>query len=117
MPITYTCGHPSRRKSFRYKGSVDQGVTLVFPSGNVLVSADFFASIRNEFVNQRVAGGFSMTDPPANGFGAWVRGNSAAFNTRALTPRHGSFIAAILPDAGWLTWELEGHTVYLNFGP
>lgn len=59
-----------------------------------------------------------MNNPPADGFGAWVQTNSRTLNDgQVLTPRHASFIAAILRDAGWLNCQLDGLSVMLNFIP
>ena len=117
MPYTKTCGAPGQAKDFAYCGSVEKGVTLIFKkSKDVNISTSFLTAIRNEFQGCRIVGGFSMTDPPPDGFGAWIQLHSTEFNSgQALTPRHGSFIAAILRDAGWLQCQLEGRRVILNF--
>ncbi len=117
MPRTRTCGSPAKATKFDYTGTVAVGITLQFDSGDVPVNSQFLNAIRARFAGQRIAGGFKMDDPPPNGFGAWVRDNSAALNGRQLTPRHASFIAAVLRDAGWLECQLEGNAVYLQFAP
>jgi len=43
-----------------------------------------------------------MTSPTPGGFGEWVQGKSGRLNKTSLTPRHGSFIAAILREEGYL---------------
>jgi hypothetical protein len=117
MPRTRTCGSPARATEFDYDGSVAQGITLRFDAGDVQVTPQFLNAIRANFAGQRIAGGFKMDDPRPNGFGEWVRDNSPALNGRQLTPRHASFIAAVLRDAGWLQCQLVGNAVYLQFAP
>jgi len=57
-----------------------------------------------------------MTDPKYCGLGIWVRDHSRELNGGiALTPRHASFIAAILRDANKLTSSTEGTAVILQF--
>ena len=116
MPYTMTCGAPAKATEFAYCGSVNQGITLIFRNGDVYICAQFLALIRNEFKGRRIIGGFNMTEPPPDGLGAWVKNNSREFNNgTALSPRHASFIAAIMRDAGWLDCQLEGRRVVLNF--
>ena len=112
MPTTTTCG---RAVPFNYSGSIEEGVTINHTSGDVPVRAEFFNSIIDQFRGQTVRGGFKMDDPPSNGLGWWVQEHSAAQNGRRLTPRHGSFIAAILRDAGVLECSMDGRSVVLKF--
>lgn len=115
MPKTKTCGSPGRATEFEYDGTAAEGVTLHFNSGDVEVTAQFFSAIRSKFAGFRIAGGFKMDDPPKNGFGAWIHKNSRELNSGPLTPRHASFIAAVLRDSGWVECQLEGNAVYLQF--
>lgn len=62
-----------------------------------------------------VEGGFSQTTPAPNGFGKWVELASKRFNSRNLTPRHGSFMAAILCDKFGVKSSLNGNSVMLSF--
>ena len=114
MPKIWTLGHPSKKTEFEYSGDVDNGVTLHF-SGNPPISSEFFQAILNEFRGRKILGGFNMTDPPPGGVGEWIQNNSTRLNSVSLTPRHGSFIAAILVHEGFITSDLDGNTVYLNF--
>jgi hypothetical protein len=110
-----TLGHPNKRTSFRYEGSCLSGVTLYFDSGTTRIEASFFQAALKHFSGRDVTGGFKMDDPPPAGFGAWVESTSARLNSMKLTPRHGSFIAAILCDeAGVKSW-LDGNAVWLRF--
>jgi hypothetical protein len=114
MPIIWTLGHPSRRKQFEYSGDVNNGVILHF-SGNPPISSEFFQAILNEFRGRTIKGGYSMTDPISGGLGEWIQNNSTRLNPVSLTPRHGSFISAILVHEGLITSNLVRNRVYLNF--
>lgn len=79
------------------------------------IDAAFFTAALKQFAGQEVKGGFKMDDPPKGGFGWWVQENSARVNSRSLSARHGSFIAAILcRDAGVVS-SLKGTAVWLRF--
>ena len=110
----WTLGHPSIRTEFEYSGDVSKGVILHF-SGNPRISSEFLQAILNEFRGRTIKGGFGMTDPMSGGLGEWIQNNSKHLNPVSLTPRHGSFIAAILVHKGFITSNLVGHRVYLNF--
>jgi len=99
---------------FAYEGSVREGVTLIF-SGRPQVRARFFESILAHFAGQEVPGGFSETNPSPYGLGVWVEDNSRQLNGAKLTPRHASFIAAILAHEGYITSHLDGKAVSLVF--
>jgi hypothetical protein len=109
-----TLGTLSRRTQFSYTGSARTGVTLNF-SGKPYISAEFFRAILSAFRGKDIRGGFSMTKPTSGGLGEWVRDNSARMNAVSLTPRHASFIAAILVHEGLITSELRGNAVHLHF--
>jgi len=114
MPTIHTLGRSRKRTEFTYTGNVDSGVTLEF-TGTPHVSARFFQEIIKTFKGKRVHGGFSMTDPTPGGLGEWIQGNSLKLNTVSLTPRHGSFIAAILVHEGYITHSHEGNAIILDF--
>jgi hypothetical protein len=114
MNRTFTLGSFGKRTQFRYAGNVQSGVTLEF-KGKPHVSARFFQAILENFKGQTVTGGFSMTDPKRGGFGEWVQKNSPQLNSVHLTPRHASFIAAVLEHEGYITSSLEGNSVFLHF--
>ena len=117
MATTMTCGRGKKATEFHFEGSTSAGFILHFTSGDVRITPEFLTMIREQFRGKRIPGGFSMTDPSPSGFGAWVRDKSRQLNARALTPRHASFIAALLRDAGWLQCHYEGPTVWLEFTP
>jgi len=113
MPKIQTLGSPRKRTSFEYKGSVEEGTTFLF-TGNPFISPELYRAALNSFSGMTVKGGFSMTDPPRGGFGQWIAENSSEYGRR-LTPRHGSFIAAILVSEGYIESSLDGNSVILQF--
>jgi hypothetical protein len=115
MPIIFTCGGSAKRTQFTYEGDFDNGVTIRFPSGDIRISHGFLRAAIDHFSGREVKGGFSMTNPTPGGFGQWVETNSGALNESPLTPRHGSFIAAILREMGYLQCRLDGNAVILEF--
>ncbi len=114
MPKIWTLGSTNRRTQFSYTGNVSTGVTLLF-TGKPYISPEFFKAILTRFNGSTIAGGFSMTDPTPGGLGQWVAENSRRLNDTSLTPRHTSFIAAILVHEGLITSSLKGNAVYLYF--
>lgn len=115
---TITCGIPVRATHFSYNGSLETGIELYFKTTSAKVGVSFLQKIITEFRGKTVPGGFSMTDPKRGGLGIWVRDHSRDLNNgNALTPRHASFIAAVLRDAGKLTCTTEGNAVILMFQP
>ncbi len=114
--MIWTLGSKTRRTQFSYSGSVNAGVILQF-TGRPYIKPDFFRAILKRFDGRTIAGGFSMTDPTSGGLGEWVQENANQLNGTSLSPRHASFIAAILVNEGFITSSLEGNAVYLYFGP
>jgi hypothetical protein len=112
--VIWTLGHYNKRTQFSYDGNVNVGVTLRFKA-NLFISAQFFHSILEHFTGKTVEGGFSMTNSPRDGYGYWVAENSSKLNGIRLTPRHASFIAAILAHEGFITSSLDGNAVILHF--
>ncbi len=114
MPTIWTLGGPSKRTQFIYTGDVRAGAVLHF-TGRPRISGSFFQAMLKQFRGITIPGGFSMTDPTPSGLGEWVQNNSPKLNTDSLTPRHVSFIAAILVNEGFITSSLKGNAVYLHF--
>lgn len=108
MPIIFTCGGTTKRTEFAYDGDFDSGVIIKFASGNIEVSHTFLKASIDHFRGREVRGGFSMTNPTPGGFGQWIESKSKTLNMTPLTPRHGSFIAAILREMGYLHCRLDG---------
>jgi hypothetical protein len=115
MPTIQTLGLPSKRTEFTYSGSVNDGVMLHYDIGRVGISSEFFEAILNCFRGTSILGGFSMTNPTPGGFGVWVEYHSQQLNQVKLTPRHASFIAAILKHEGYITSSLKENAVMLHF--
>jgi len=114
MATIYTLGHPSKRTQFTYSGDVASGTVLYF-TGKPKISSAFYKAILNQFQGRTIPGGFSMTDPTKGGLGEWVDENSSKLNGARLTPRHASFIAAVLVNERYITNSLRGNAVYLHF--
>ncbi len=114
MKRIQTLSHPGRRRWFEYTGDHRNGVVLVHKV-KTPVSGALFGAALQRFQGRTVVGGFGMTDPPADGFGAWVAANSKVLTGRVLTPRHGSFIAAILVHETYVQHSLQGNAVVLHF--
>jgi hypothetical protein len=115
MPTIFTCGGPAKRTQFTYEGDLDNGVTIQFASGATKITHGLLKAAIDYFRGREVKGGFSMTNPTPGGFGQWVATNSMALSATTLTPRHGSFIAAILREMGYLQSRLDGNAVILKF--
>ena len=115
MPTIFTCGGPAKRTQFTYEGDFDKGVTIKFASGDTRITHGLLKAAIDYLRGREVKGGFSMTNPTSGGFGQWVETNSKALNAIPLTPRHGSFIVAILREMGYLQCRLDGNAVILKF--
>jgi len=117
MPKTITCGTSAKATEFNYSGSMQNGIVIHFKTTSVRIDSTFLQAVIKKFSGKKVPGGFSMDNPTRGGLGIWVRDNSRVLNSEHLTPRHASFIAAILRDAGFLTSTTDGNAVILNFAP
>jgi len=109
-----TLGATDRATEFAYEGSVKEGVTLDL-AGRPQIQARFFDAILTHFAGREVPGGFSTTNPHRLGLGAWVEDSSRSLNGTKLTPRHASYIAAILVHEGYITSHLDGKVISLVF--
>jgi hypothetical protein len=110
----WTLGSENKRTQFDYSGTVSAGVRLLF-TGKPYISPEFFTAILRQFSGSTIPGGFSMTEPTPGGLGEWVRANSKRLNGIGLTPRHASFIAAILVHEGLISSNLKGNAIFLHF--
>ena len=114
---TITCGVPARATRFSYSGSLQSGIVIHLKTASARINPAFLHTLIAEFRGRKIPGGFNMDNPTRGGLGIWVRDNSRILNGEPLSPRHASFIAAILRDAGHLTSITEGNTVILQFAP
>lgn len=114
MKRIQTLSHTGKRAWFEYTGDCRNGVVLLH-NAPVRVSGALFSAALDHFGGRTVVGGYSMTDPPPDGFGAWVAVHSKALSGRALSPRHASFIAAILVNETHVRHSLRGNAVWLHF--
>ncbi|QXZ12099.1 hypothetical protein KVQ82_18665 [Pseudomonas sp. AO-1] len=110
MPTIMTCGHASRRTEFSYRGNARTGITLEFESGEVTISSAVINAITLNFHGQRVRGGFDMTNAPPHSVGSFLESNWPA-----LTPRHASFLCAVLDHEGVARCHLVGNAVWVDF--
>jgi len=113
MPRIQTLGSENKRTWFVYEGNVDHGTTLI-QSGKPIVTHEFYAAALKHFAGRTIRGGFSETKPTPGGFGEWIQENSRKYG-HTLTPRHGSFIAAILVHERYIHSSLQGNAILLNF--
>jgi hypothetical protein len=114
MTVLWTLGGPNRRTQFSYEGAISTGVVL-FQAGKPQIEPALFNAALQAFSGREVKGGFKEDAPPSGGFGEWVQNNSRSINGRRLTPRHASFIAAILCHEAGVTSRLDGVSVWLKF--
>ncbi|MEQ1622080.1 MAG: hypothetical protein ABL919_11780 [Methylococcales bacterium] len=110
MPTIETCGSEHVRTTFTYRGSAQEGITIEFESGDFTINAEIIQNVREHFQNQRVPGGFSMDNPTPGGVGEYLAGLG-----NALTPRHGSFLCAVLRHEGLVSCELAGNAIMVTF--
>lgn len=110
MPTIETCGPEGVRTTFTYRGNVTDGVTIEFDNGDFSIDADVMQNVRNHFRGRSVRGGFSMTEPTPGGVGEYLAGLGGS-----LTPRHASFLCAILRNEGFVTCDLDGNAVVMTF--
>lgn len=103
-----TCGPADKRKYFSYQGSSTKGVTLFFDTP-VQIPATVFQRILHRFQGQTVPAGVSMTHPTVGGIGEFV-----AAMGHGLTPRHASFICAILHHENRVNCTLRGAAIWVS---
>ena len=103
-----TLGSCGKRKTFKFSGSINTGVVLQ-QSGKPCIDAEFFRYALQHFGGKIVYGGFKQDGPPRQSFGEWVQDHSKQLNSRKLTARHGSFMAAILCDEAGVRSSLESN--------
>lgn len=110
MPTIETCGPEHVKTFFTYRGSAQDGITIEFENSEVQINAQIIQDVLNNFRGQRVRGGFSMTAPTPGGIGEYLArlGNS-------LTPRHASFLCAVLRHEGFVDCALDGNAVVVTF--
>lgn len=104
-----TCGQPSKRTTFSYSGSIENGITLHFVNA-FSVSSENLQVILKHFNGKIAPLGASMTDPIPGGVGEFVKSLGSG-----LTPRHASFICAILQHENYATCSLNGNRVMVTF--
>jgi hypothetical protein len=109
-----TLGAGRKKRLFLYRGSVKTGVVLL-QSGKPRIDAGFFMEALCHFSGKQVVGGFREDAAPPGSFGEWVDRSSSLLNSRKLTPRHGSFMAAILCAECGVQPSVKGKKIVLEF--
>ena len=112
MPTIHTCGPERRRTTFSYRGTIQQGITLEFETGDFDIPSTIINNVLDHFRGQVVPGGFSMTAPASGGVGEVLQQQGAG-----LTPRHASFLCAAMQHEGFVECSLEGNAVIVRFNP
>lgn len=110
----YTLGPGKKKKTFQYDWSPG-GAVLLRQEGKPRIDRSFLQDALYHFSGQTVDGGFSQDAAPLEGFGKWVEMASKNANSRKLSPRHGSFMAAILCKEFGVRSTHQGHKVVLTF--
>lgn len=107
-----TLGKGQKSKEFEYSGSTRDGVVLLFKDSEPKkISGELFQQALRDNAGKELPGGFNMKDVQPGGFGEWVY----LASNRDLTPRHASFVAAILCNEAGVSYRHEGHAVFLKF--
>ena len=109
MQTIQTCGPANKRTTFNYLGSSTTEVTLLF-NAPITIPAAIFQNVIDRFQGTTVPAGVSMTNPTPGGVGELV----ATFGN-GLTPRHASFICAILDHEGRARCALQGNAILITF--
>lgn len=104
-----TCGNNPR--TFLYNGDALHGVVIQHTNATYKVSHAVFSDLLDHFIGKIVPGGFSTTNPIPGGVGEYLSHQTI----QPLTPRHGSFICAILRHENFVTCRTEGNTIMVHF--
>lgn len=97
----------TKNKSFFYKGSVENGTTILFGHNRyAVITADQYEDLLNYFRGRAVSIGTSFTNPPNDSLGAWLLEYVPG---RALA----SYVAPVLIKEGYATLNGECKTEIL----
>lgn len=110
MPTIETCGPEVRRTEFSYRGNAQDGITLEFDSGDFEITAQTIAATLQHFRGRTVQGCVSMTAPSPGGVGEFLQEQG-----QGLTPRHASFLCAVLQNEGLVNCSLNGNAIIVKF--
>lgn len=109
MPTIHTCGPANKRTEFTYHGTATDGVTLEHATPHQ-IPASVFRAVLERFQGQTVPAGVTANNPTPGGIGEFIGGLGLG-----QTPRHGSFLCAILCHEGLATSTLRGNAIYITF--
>lgn len=101
--------------NFNYTGSSSKGIELLFKTTTIKIPAQLIRSVLNNFKSKTIIGGFSMTEPPKDGLGYYIREYAKSELNRSLSPRYASHLSAILRDEGLLKISKDGRNTVLIF--
>lgn len=105
----------ARQGTFNYIGNSSEGVELVFKTTKVKIPSQLIQSVLDHFNNKTIIGGFSMTEPPMDGLGYYIREYAKSEFNRSLSPRYASHLSAVLRDEGLLKISKDGRNTILIF--
>jgi len=103
------------RSSFKYEGNTSSDILLLFKSTTITIPNQLIQATLTNFKNKTVIGGYSMTEPPVNGLGYYIREYSKLEFNRSLSPRYASHLSAIFRDEGLAELTKDGRRVVVNF--
>jgi len=103
------------QRIFKYEGDITTGVNLHFSKLSVCLPKELFNAVLSEFSGKKVLGGFSMTEPPAEGLGYFVREYGKNQLDRSISPRYASHLAAILRDEKLVDITKESRSTIICF--
>lgn len=110
-----TASTAAGQRIFKYDGDITKGVTLHFNKLTVYLPAELFSAVLSKFSNKKVLGGFSMTEPPIDGLGYFVREYSKEQLDKSISPRYASHIAAILREEKLVEITKESRSTIITF--
>jgi hypothetical protein len=118
--IKETTWHPNEKKQTRFEWGVSrEGLKIKHSSQtpSYIIPWESFSAVQRQLVamaqsNNPVPAGISMTNPPTGSLGAWVKSQKLKTSVGNLTPRHLSFLGAILGRMGLIERITKGNSIF-----
>jgi hypothetical protein len=112
--------HPVEKEQTSFKWRVvSTGIKVKHPSENseYIIPWESFSAVQRQLIamaqaNNPVTAGMSMTNPPEGSLGAWVKCQKLKTSVGNLTPRHLSFLGAILGRMGLIERISKGNSIF-----
>jgi hypothetical protein len=112
--------HPIEKEQTCFKWGVSsQGIKIKHLGNNpeYIIPWESFSAVQRQLVamaqaNNPVVAGMSMTNPPTGSLGAWVKSQKLKTSVGNLTPRHLSFLGAILGRMGLIERITKGNSIF-----